>query len=73
MHWSSCSAFDADQEVIVQILHWPNMNFSGHKKLISKAPLDQGVNWYPERSSDAEQFIHKGCRILLELFLICTI
>ena len=24
--------------------------FSGHKKLIFEAPLEQGVNWYPERA-----------------------
>ena len=26
-----------------RILLWPNMNFSGHKKLISKAALDPGM------------------------------
>ena len=26
----------------------PNMNFSGHKKWISEAPLDQGVDRYLE-------------------------
>ena len=31
---------------MVRILQWPNVNFSGHKKWISQAPLDQGVNWY---------------------------
>ena len=35
---------------LVQILHWPNVNFSWHKKWISEAPPDQGVNWYPERA-----------------------
>ena len=34
---------------VVRILHWPNVNFSGHKKWISEAPLYQGMNWYPER------------------------
>ena len=44
--WSSGSAFASDREVRDST----NVNFSGHKKWISEAPLDQGVNWYPERA-----------------------
>ena len=32
---------------VVLILHWSYVNFSGHKKWISEAPLDQV--WYTER------------------------
>ena len=38
--WSSGSALDS----VVRILPWPKVNFSGHKKWISEAPLDQAVN-----------------------------
>ena len=35
---------------MVWILHWPNVNFSGHKKWNSETPLGQSVNRYPERA-----------------------
>ena len=35
---------------VVRILHWSKLNFPGLKKWISEAPLEQGVNWYPERA-----------------------
>ena len=37
----------------VRVLHWPNMNFSEHKKLISEAPIDQGANWVVLRKVDS--------------------
>ena len=36
----------ADRKVRGSNPTWPNVNFSGHMKRISEAPLDQCVNWY---------------------------
>ena len=50
-------------EVLVRILHWPNVTFSWHKKWTSEAPPDQGVNWYLERAGLCK-FDIPGCRML---------
>ena len=47
----------ADRELLVQILSWSIVNFCGYKKWISEAPLDQGVNWYPEREVSVFDFL----------------
>ena len=48
--WLSGRAFDCKSSSHwFESLHWPNVNLSSHEKLISQAPLDQGVNKYPEK------------------------
>ena len=44
--------------------------FHGHKEWISEAPLDQGVNWYPERTVSVQVWyswaLYVGCTQNLE-------
>ena len=44
----------ADREVRGSNSTLANVNYSGHKKGISEAPLDQVVNWYPERAESVQ-------------------
>ena len=44
----SGNAFDC--RTLVRIIHWRHLEFSEHKKYVSEAPFEQGVNWYRERA-----------------------